>query len=121
MSSPTARSLQNLRDNGWTCAVVEHWNPYAHIRQDLFGVIDILAMKEGCGLYAIQATTTGNMGARITKSLAEPRLRTWLLCGGRFAVWGWAKRGVRGKRKVWTQAIREITSKDFESLPDTVL
>ena len=46
MSSPTARSLELLRELGYTAKVVEHWNQYAKIRQDLFGV-DILALKPG--------------------------------------------------------------------------
>ena len=37
MSSPTQRSLQHCRKNGWIAGVVEKWNQYARIRQDLFG------------------------------------------------------------------------------------
>ena len=36
-TSPMQRSLKHLRDAGWTCAIVEHWNLHAKIRQDLFG------------------------------------------------------------------------------------
>ncbi len=43
-NSPTSRSLAECRKRGWTAQVVEHWNPHAHIRQDLFGVIDIVAL-----------------------------------------------------------------------------
>jgi len=42
--SPTARTLKALRDGGATCQVVEHWNSFAKIRQDLFGCIDVLVL-----------------------------------------------------------------------------
>jgi hypothetical protein len=39
-TSPTQLSLKKLREEGYTVAVVEHWNSFARIRQDLFGFID---------------------------------------------------------------------------------
>jgi hypothetical protein len=35
--SPTARSLQHLKSLGAYARVVEKWNAFAKIRQDLFG------------------------------------------------------------------------------------
>ena len=44
-SLPTQRTLARLRQEGaLEVAIVEHWNPHARIRQDLFGFIDILAI-----------------------------------------------------------------------------
>src|SRR5271167_4627948 len=43
--SPTQRSLKLLRERGWTCQVVERWNQWAKVRQDLFGCLDILAIS----------------------------------------------------------------------------
>jgi len=107
--SPTARSLKYLRDNGYTAQVVERWNPYAKIRQDLFGIIDIVAVKDKVpGVLGVQATSASNIFARIKKSLECPHLQAWLGSGNRLEVWGWAKRGPRGQRKVWTLLKREI-------------
>ena len=39
--TPTARSLNRLRADGWLAQVVERWNAHAMIRQDLFGFIDV--------------------------------------------------------------------------------
>jgi len=94
---------------GYTAEVVERWIPRTKTRRDLFGCIDIVAVHEYHGILGVQATTTGNMSARIKKSMAEPRLYAWLLAGGKFAVWGWAKRGPRGKRKLWTLSQKRIT------------
>ncbi len=99
--TPTARSLAFMRDNGWTCQVVEKWNPFAHIRQDLYGFIDILCCKADCGIIGLQVTTANNMAARRTKIEAEHRAKTWKLAGGMIALHGWYKHGERGKRKVW--------------------
>jgi hypothetical protein len=103
--SPTARSLAWLRREGWLPATVERWNPGARVRQDLFGFLDLLAMREGCGgLLGIQVTTTGHMADRRAKILGDPlrdRARVWLAAGNALEVWGWAKQGPRGKRKTW--------------------
>lgn len=107
LSSPTQRSLALLRAEGWTVAIVEKWNPHARIRQDLFGCIDLLAIKPGCKPLGIQACAGASHAARRTKSIAEPRLLTWLAAGCDFEVWSWSKRGPRGKRKLW-EVRREV-------------
>jgi hypothetical protein len=104
MSSPTQRSLAYAREElGWICQVVEKWNQWARVRQDLFGCIDIVAIA-GDRVMGIQACAGagGDHARRRAKALAEPRLRAWLAAGALFEVWSWAKRGPRGKRKLWT-------------------
>lgn len=116
-TSPTKRTLDECRKRGWIAQVVERWNPHARIRQDLFGVIDLVAIvptldagaagaaRSPGAILGIQATS-GNTGgahaARRAKILAEPRARAWVAAGGRLELWSWAKRGDRGARKLWT-------------------
>ena len=104
--SPTALTLRKLRTDGCMAAVVERWNHFARVRQDLFGFIDIVAVVPGAvGVLGVQACVTGDAPKRFAKCRAEPlaaNVRRWLAAGNAFAVWGWAKRGPRGKRKVWT-------------------
>ena len=108
--SPTARSLDRLRKMGYTAEVVEKYNAFTKQRKDLFGCIDIVGITEQtAGVLGIQATTTSHMGARIQKSMAEPRLTVWLKNGNRFIVWGWSKKGPRGKRKLWELSEKEMT------------
>lgn len=110
--TPTQRSLAELRRRGYTAQVVERWNSFAKIRQDLFGFIDIVAIQEGQnGVLAVQATSTPNMSARLEKARGTPALRVWLASGNRFLVWGWAKRGARGERKLFQL-------KEHEELPN---
>lgn len=110
--SPTQRSLKLARELGFTAAVVERWNPHAKIRQDLFGVIDLLLVKHGIGIVGVQACAGASHAARRAKSLAETKLVEWLHAGGRFEVWSWSKRGARGKRKLWEVRREEITKDD---------
>jgi hypothetical protein len=64
--SPTQLSLAMLRDDGWFCWITEHYNYFSKTRQDLWGFVDIIALKPGQRL-AIQTTTASNMSARIKK------------------------------------------------------
>jgi hypothetical protein len=88
--TPTQRTLKKLRDDGWIAEVVERWVPGANIRKDLFGWIDIMALRDGQTL-AVQCTSYSNMSARVKKieeseTIAEVRKAGW-------SVWviGWRK------------------------------
>lgn len=114
MSSPTQRTLKELRRLGATAQVVEHWNAFSRRRVDLFGIIDIVACL-GPNLIGIQCTSGTNHAARREKTCAEPRARDWLIAGGLLEIWSWAKRGERGKVKRWECRKEEIGLKDLES------
>jgi hypothetical protein len=113
MTTPTARTLRRLRRAGWTAAVVERWNPFGGVRQDLFGFADVLAVREGEPPLLIQTTSASNLAARVAKALARPELRTWLATGSRFEAWGWGKRGAKGARKLWRCCVRELSLADL--------
>jgi hypothetical protein len=100
--SPTARTLKMLRDDGWLAAVVERWNSYVKIRQDLFGFIDVIAVK-GDLVLAVQATDGTNVSKRVAKIRETPAAALWLGSHTRqIVVHGWSKRGARGKAKRWS-------------------
>lgn len=112
--SPTQLSLAKLKKEGYHAQVVEKWNPFARIRQDLFGAIDILCCKDTeTGVLGVQTTSTPNMSARLEKAKQLPAIRSFVQAGNRFVVWGWAKRGPRGKRKVWELKETALTGNDF--------
>lgn len=99
-ASPTSRSLAYCREQGWPVEVVERWIPQARRRKDLFGFIDLVAITPD-GILGIQATSGSNVSARVEKAKDQPHYGAWLAFA-RAEVWGWAKQGPRGKRKVWT-------------------
>ncbi len=98
--SPTQRSLQFGRDAGYTCEIVERWNPHVRRRQDLLGFADLLFVGNGA-IVAVQTTSGGDVSKRIAKIEACENARTWLANGGKIEVHGWRKVGPRGKRKTW--------------------
>ncbi len=114
--SPTERTLKELRRLGFACQVVEHWNPHARRRVDLFGFIDVIACTPD-GILGIQATSGSNHSVRVRKIREEctENAQAWLEAGGRIEVWSWklaqAKRkdGSKGLRKTATLR-REIVA-----------
>lgn len=111
MGSPTKRSLDLLRRNGWEPAIVEKWNQFAKRRFDVYGVIDVLGIN-GEQIIGVQATSASNQSARRTKILQEPRALLWLKSGGRLFIHGWRK---SAKNNRWVCNEIEITASDFES------
>ncbi len=118
MSSPTQRSKAYAESLGYQVAIVERWNQWAKVRQDLYGFIDLLCLKEGSCLIAIQATSTGNMNSRIAKIKTLPASWKWITSGNRLEVWGWALRGKKGKRKKYELKRHVLTGMDLCHLAD---
>ena len=107
MTSPTQRSLKHLRDLGYTAQIVEKYNMFAHVRQDLFGFIDIVAIHpDKMGVFGIQTTTQKNVSTHLEKIKNNPIHRLWIETGNKLIVHGWAKRGKAKKRKMWS--VKEI-------------
>lgn len=96
--SPTERSLKYLKGLGYKAAITERWNSFAKIRQDLFGIVDVLALKPGETL-AVQCTSSTNVSSRVNK-VADHENTPWLRdAGWRIEVHGWTK-GKRGAPRV---------------------
>jgi len=113
MTSPTQRSLVYLKEQGFVAQVVERFNPYAKVRVDLFGFIDIVAVSPFGSIFGIQTTSQENVSTRIKKILAIKEAKIWLEAGGKIVVHGWGKKGKAGARKLWTISVREINIDDF--------
>lgn len=118
------RSKKYLEDKGWHVSIVEKWNQWAHVRQDLYGLHDLVAVRhDSNGVWGINACEDdGAVSDHIKKYLngyddskrgRQPPNRTlpvWLCAGNRFSIMGWGKRSMagRGSRKVWTLRIVEF-------------
>lgn len=89
--SPTERTLQELRKRGYLAAVVERWNAFAKIRQDLFGFVDVIGLRDGETL-AVQTTSGSNVSDRVKKIADSDKIAVIRKAGWRVVVWGWAKR-----------------------------
>lgn len=97
MSSPTARTLKELRKRGFEADVVERWigGGKFRVRKDLFGTWDVAYV--GNGEFGLVQTTSGsNVSSRIRKiadASATPKLRE---ANVRLLVHGWRK-NARGR------------------------
>jgi hypothetical protein len=90
MSSPTSRSLEEMRGRGYELVdVVERWIPGANIRKDLFGIGDLLCV--GPGVTVVQTTSASNVAARIAKIANSDAVAPLRRAGIRILVHGWRK------------------------------
>ena len=89
-TSPLQRSKKLLEAEGYTVAIVERWNPWAKVRQDLFGIIDLLAIDQ-YGTLGVQVTTLGHKQDHITKMEASPNLERLLNAGWGIELQSWRK------------------------------
>ncbi len=108
-TSPTKRSIDNLKDRYPFVEVVEKKVPYSFISIDLFHFADIIAfsLRE---TVLIQTTTTAHVKERYAKIVASSEARLWVLAEGRrILIHGWKK--VRG---AWTLFEQEVTDADFD-------
>jgi hypothetical protein len=116
--SPTVRSLKLMREQGYTCEVVERFNHHTMTRKDLFGFGDILCVKAACPPLILQVTASG-WANRWAKVIATPEALICLKAGMRIQVHGWrglAKYNKNGKRSLvdrWEAKIIEIEQHDF--------
>lgn len=88
--TPTSRSKALLEREGCLVAIVERWNPFAKVRQDLFGIIDLLAVNSGTTI-AVQTTSLSNVATRRTKMQSSEALPRLIAAGWCVELHGWSK------------------------------
>jgi len=95
--SPAELTLRDLRNQGYRAQVVEKWNPHARVRQDLFGIIDVLAIGRN-ETIAVQSTTKHNLKARIKKIAESESIGDIREAGWTVLVHGWHQPKGKGTR-----------------------
>lgn len=111
----TSFALKELKKRGWNAQVVERWIPAVKRKVDLFGVIDIVAIKPGHAIIGIQVTgstaSSGHVQNRRAKILAEPRAKDWVHAGGQLELWGYQKINGRWRLTIETYAEMEAAAR----------
>lgn len=92
--TPAARSIRLLEAEGFAVDTVERWIPGAGIRRDLFGMFDLLAIRDSSTL-AVQVTTADHVANRRRKLADSPLLARCKAAGWQIELHGWHKSGQR--------------------------
>jgi hypothetical protein len=87
--SPTQRSLEYLREQGYHCEIVEKWNSFTKQRKDLWGWCDILAIRKD-EVLAVQVTASA-VADRIKKIQESTTVALVRDAGIRIECHGWRK------------------------------
>ena len=119
--SPTQRTLKLLREQGYRAAVVERWLAYAGKfgkRQDLFGIIDVLAISDilTLGVQVCSGSASGHLKKLTLEKNQE--CHDWLSHPDRILeIWAWRKllKKHGGKAKIWVPKIVRVTLEDLET------
>jgi hypothetical protein len=127
--SPTQRTLREARKRGYRAGIVERWLRFAHRkdkegqsmgfgkRQDLFGIIDIIAITPE---LTIGIQSCGNtLPQHLEKLLYEKNQECydWLSCSYRaLEIWSWrkVKRKPGKKQMVWRPRIHRFSLEELD-------
>jgi hypothetical protein len=94
MKSTSGTSIKYLNSMNYMAQAVEQWNHFSKRRMDLFGFIDVVAVKNGeHGVLGIQACGRFDINRHIEKAICSCgiRVRVWLGAGNRLYFHGWDK------------------------------
>ena len=88
--SPTQRSLEYLREQGYHPEVVERFNSFTRRKNDLWTWCDILAIRKD-EVLAVQVTSSSHVAERIRKIQESDTVAKVRDAGIRIEVHGWGK------------------------------
>ena len=96
MSRYTELTLRYLRERGWRCQVVEKFQFHSKRRVDLFGIIDIVAIKEG-RIAGVQSTGYNGRRPHLLKIMEtnQSDLKDWLDSSAEFYLICWKKQKLK--------------------------
>lgn len=118
--TPTRRTLGALRDRGLSVAIVEKFNAFVGphgIRQDMFGIIDVIALDHTSGVIGVQSC--GNQFSEHYRKLTEDKAAEcidWLKTPGTsLELWAWRKVKIKrgGKAERYEPRVKVFTLEDF--------
>jgi len=92
--SPTQRTLEEMRNRGYFCWIVEYWHSFSRTRRDLWGFADVLCLGEN-EVIAVQTTSMGNVSARVKKIAEHENVGAVRKAGVRILVHGWDGKKLR--------------------------
>jgi hypothetical protein len=97
--SLTSRSVRELKKEYPLVQIVETYNYFTKRRHDLFGILDILCVREQ-DILGVQTTSRGNMSSRVKKIEDSDAIATLRDANILIHVHGWDKYKNRWRLKV---------------------
>lgn len=94
MTTPNQRSKELLEAEGFVVGLVERYNSWSQTRHDLFGFIDLIAVRAG-EIVAIQSTSDTNLSHRRKKLETCDAVPICIAAGMRVEIHGWKIRARR--------------------------
>jgi hypothetical protein len=91
----TKLSLAHMRKQGCVAAVVERWNAHAKVKNDLFGIIDVLCLAPDGTTIGVQCTSRDHVADRVAKIGDSEHIVALRRCNWKLVVHGWDKHGAR--------------------------
>ena len=99
MKAPTMQLSRDLLTKlGWRVVNVEKWNPATGTKNDLFGMFDLLAIKDGVTM-GVQTTSKTNLASHVRKMRDAEALGDVLAAGWVVMLHAWWQPG--GPRTRW--------------------
>lgn len=87
----TRKTLELLRDQGYKVGIVEKVIPRVFIKKDLFGIIDIIAIKPG-EIIGVQSTSWNKRLEHLATIRCSENTVPWLESGAKLLLVSWKKR-----------------------------
>ena len=114
MKKTSTRTKEYLNKNGIKSGLVERYNAHTMQKNDLFGIIDIIALYPD-GICGIQACGT-DYAEHDRKILDSLEAYEWIQRGGILELFGWRKLKVKrgGVAVRWIPKIKRYRLEDFK-------
>ncbi len=93
--SPTARTKDRLRDDGWTFDDSQR-QIMKFLKRDFCGLFDVIAFKRGRGVLGVQVCTLADLASHVDKWVVSPHLLEWMLAAPGYtgaSIHAWKTRG----------------------------
>jgi hypothetical protein len=115
MASPVERTMKSFRERGFDIDIAERYCAYSRRKNDLFGIIDLVAIKPMVGIIGIQCCGK-DYSEHDKKILSSELSLKWIRSTGILELWGWRKLKVKrgGKAVKYQPRVKRYSVLDFK-------
>jgi hypothetical protein len=106
----TQKTMRLLEEQGYKVGIVERVIPRVFIRKDLFGIVDLIAIRPG-EIVGVQSTSWNQRLDHLQTLRSSANTVPWLESGAKLLLVSWKKRraGTRHRYEPVTEWIEHVT------------